>query len=110
MDFIVRYALWCDMAVVGYVSNSNSSSSSRRLQSSGIEVATKSISKDETSGECKRINDFLVNDPSSQKQTLVCSKLLGKSGCWLLCVQCSVAFVRITRPSFCLITSGVVGL
>ena len=45
VDFIVRYALWCDMAVVGYVSNSNSSSSSRRLQSSRIEVATKSISK-----------------------------------------------------------------
>ena len=44
VDFIVRYALWCDMAVVGYVSNSNSSSS-RRPQSSGIEVATKSISK-----------------------------------------------------------------
>ena len=45
VDFIVRYASWCDMAVVGYVSNSNSSSSSRRLQSSRIKVATKSISK-----------------------------------------------------------------
>ena len=49
VDFIVRYASWCDVAVVGYVCNSNShsssSSSSRRLQSSGIEVATKSISK-----------------------------------------------------------------
>ena len=43
VDFIVRYALWCDMAVVGYVSNSNSSS--RRPQSGRIEVATKSISK-----------------------------------------------------------------
>ena len=45
VDFIVRYALWYDMAVVGYVSNSNNSSSSRRLQSGGIEVASKSISK-----------------------------------------------------------------
>ena len=45
VDFIVRYTLWCNIAVVDYVSNSNSSSSSRRLQSSRIEVATKSISK-----------------------------------------------------------------
>ena len=45
VDFIVRYALWCDIEVVSYVSNSNSSSSSRRLQSGGIEVATKFISK-----------------------------------------------------------------
>ena len=45
VDFIVRYTLWCNIAVVDYVSNSNSSSSSRKLQSDGIEVATKSISK-----------------------------------------------------------------
>ena len=45
VNFIVRYTLWCDMVVVGYVSNSNNSSSSRRPQSSGIEVAIKSISK-----------------------------------------------------------------
>ena len=45
VDFIVRYALWCNIAVVSYISNSNSNNSSRRLQSDRIKVATKSISK-----------------------------------------------------------------
>src|SRR5438552_18401766 len=42
---------------------------------------------------------FLVNKPISQKQTLVCSKLLGKSGCWLPCVQYFIASVHITKLS-----------
>ena len=58
VDFIVRYALWCDMAVVGYVSNSNSSSSSRRPQSGGIEVATKSISKTRRLGSVRGLMTF----------------------------------------------------
>ena len=57
VDFIVRYALWCDMAVVGYISNSNSSSS-RRPQSGGIEVATKSISKTRRLGSVRRSTTF----------------------------------------------------
>ena len=57
VDFIVRYALWCDMAVVGYISNSNSSSS-RRPQSGGIEVATKSISKTRCLGSVRGSTTF----------------------------------------------------
>ena len=59
VDFIVRYASWCDVAVVDYVSNSNSSSSSsRRPQSGGIEVATKSISKTRRPGSVRGLTTF----------------------------------------------------
>ena len=61
VDFIVRYASWCDVAVVGYACNSNSrssSSSSRRPQSGGIEVATKSISKTRRLGSVRGSTTF----------------------------------------------------
>ena len=88
------------MCVIANSSSSTSNSSSTsRPQSGGIEVATKSINKTRRLWSVRGLTTFIVNNPISRKQALVCSKVLGKSGCWLFCVQCSIAlYVSHGRP------------